>query len=222
MNHGDDDGIILPPKVASAHVVILPIIRKDKDRQVVMDYVEQLARELRDLFYHHSRVRVEVDDRNIGGARGWEWIKKGIPVRIEVGPRDIADKAVYVGRRDKDHHDKVSMTREQFVKQLPTILDEIQNTLLQRALTFREEHSARIDTKEDFYAYFTPQDLAQPEIHGGFALSPWCGSEACESQIKDELSVTIRCIPFDGSDEPGKCVCCGQASDQQVVFAKAY
>jgi len=222
MNHGDDDGIILPPRVASAHVVILPIIRKDKDRQLVMAYVDQLARELRALYYHHRRVRVEIDDRDIGGARGWDWIKKGIPIRIEVGPRDIADKAVYVGRRDKEHREKVSMSKDQLVKQLPMILDEIQNTLLQRALTFKEKHTSRIDTKEDFYTYFTPLDLAQPEIHGGFALSPWCGSEACETQIKDDLSVTIRCIPFEGEDEPGGCVCCGQASDQRVVFAKAY
>jgi prolyl-tRNA synthetase len=187
-----------------------------------MDFVEQLARELRDLYYHQSHVRVEVDDRDIGGARGWEWIKKGIPVRIEVGPRDIADKAVFVGRRDKDHRDKVSMSKDQFVKQLTTILDEIQNTLLQRALTFREKHTFKIDTKGDFYTFFTPQDLSQPEIHGGFALSPWCGSATCETQIKDDLSVTIRCLPFEGTDEPGACVCCGQPSDQRVVFAKAY
>jgi len=177
---------------------------------------------LRDLYYHHNRVRVEIDDRDIGGARGWEWIKKGIPVRIEVGPRDIADKAVFVGRRDKDHRDKVSMPQDQFVKRLPTILDEIQDTLWQRALAFREAHTSRIDAKGDFYTFFTPTDSSQTEIHGGFAISPWCGSEACEAQIKEDLSVTIRCIPFEGSNEPGACICCGQASAKRVVFAKAY
>ena len=222
MNHGDDDGIILPPKVASAHVVLLPIIRQEKDRQKVMDYVEQLARELRDCFYDHRRIRVEIDAREIGGARGWDWIKKGIPVRVEIGPRDIADNAVFVGRRDKAHRDKTSMPKDQFVQQLPEMLDEIQDTLLQRALTFREDNTTRIDSRDDFYAYFTPQNQASPEIHGGFALSPWCGSEACENQIKDDLSVTIRCIPFEGSRDSGACICCGQASDQPVVFAKAY
>jgi prolyl-tRNA synthetase len=222
MNHGDDDGIILPPKVASAHVVLLPIIRQAKDRQKVMDYVERLAQEIRDCYYHHRRIRVEIDAREIGGARGWDWIKKGIPVRVEIGPRDIAANAVFVGRRDRAHRDKTSMPKDQFVQQLPEILDEIQSTLLQRALTFREENTTRIDARDDFYTYFTPQNPAAPEIHGGFALSPWCGSESCENQIKDDLSVTIRCIPFEGSRDAGACICCGQASDQQVVFAKAY
>jgi prolyl-tRNA synthetase len=100
MTHGDDDGIILPPKIASSHVVLLPIIRKDKDRQKVMEYTQSLSRELKDIKYHNRIISVEIDDRDIGGARGWDWIKKGIPLRVEIGPRDIADNSVFVGRRD--------------------------------------------------------------------------------------------------------------------------
>ena len=129
MIHGDDDGIILPPKIASAHVVLLPIIRKSDDRENVMAYTESLAGQLRETYYHHRKLVVEIDNRDIGGARGWDWIKKGIPLRVEIGPRDIARDSVYVGRRDKAHNEKVSLKRDQFVGEITNILDEIQNNL---------------------------------------------------------------------------------------------
>ena len=171
MTHGDDDGIILPPRVASAHVVLMPIIRKPEDRTTVMAYVESLAKGLRDKFYHHRRLEVEIDDREIGGARGWEWIKKGIPLRVEIGPRDIADNSVYLARRDKGHREKTSIKRERFVGKITHILDEIQQTLFDRALLFRKTHSITLDDKKEFYEFFTPENPEQPEIHGGFALA---------------------------------------------------
>ena len=222
MSHGDDDGIILPPKVAPSHVVLMPIVRKPKDRIQVMAYVERLEKELKDKFYHHRRVGVEVDERDIGGARGWEWIKKGIPVRVEIGPRDMAENSVYVGRRDKGHKDKVSLKRDHFVGDLVNILDEIQDTLFERAQSFRKANTIAIDDKKEFYEFFTPDDLEKPEIHGGFAMSHWCGKDQCESKIKEDLSVTIRCIPLDNPSENGKCICCDSPSAERVVFAKAY
>lgn len=222
MTHGDDDGIILPPRVASAHMVLLPIIRKGKDRQPVMEYVESLAAELKEKFFHHRRLVVEIDSREIGGARGWDWIKKGIPIRVEIGPRDIADNSVFVGRRDKVHTDKISIKREQFVAEITTMLDEIQTNLYERALSFRTDHTVNIDDQNEFYNFFTPQNLEKPEIHGGFALSRWCGSDACESKIKEDLAVTIRCIPLDSQDDSGRCICCGKSGKDRVVFAKAY
>ncbi|MGD9042542.1 MAG: proline--tRNA ligase [Desulfobacterales bacterium] len=222
MNHGDDDGIILPPKVASAHVVLLPIIRKPEDREPVMDFSEKLARELADKRYHHRRLVVEIDDREIGGARGWDWIKKGIPVRVEIGPRDIAENSVYVGRRDKAPNEKNVFKRDQFVAEITAILDEIQDGIFQRALTYRQEHTLDIEDKKAFYEFFTPRDENKPEIHGGFAVSGWCGSEKCESKIKEDLAVTIRCIPFESEKDNGRCICCGKASERPVVFAKAY
>jgi prolyl-tRNA synthetase len=222
MTHGDDDGIILPPKVASAQVVLLPIVRKSEDRQPVMEYVSSLAAELKEKFFHHRRLVVEIDSREIGGARGWDWIKKGIPLRVEIGPRDIAHNSVFVGRRDKDHNDKTSIKREQFVAEITHMLDDIQTNLYERALSFQSEHTISIDDQNEFYNFFTPQNSEKPEIHGGFALSSWCGSDACESKIKEDLTVTIRCIPLDSQGDSGKCICCGQPGKDRVVFAKAY
>ena len=222
MTHGDDDGVILPPMIASSHVVLLPIIRNADERADIMSYTQRLASKLRDLDYHHRRIQVEIDDRDIGGARGWDWIRKGIPIRVEIGPRDMAENSVVFARRDKSHKEKVSMTRAQFLAEIPQILDEIQLVLYERALNFRDEHTRKIDDKTDFYDFFTAKNLEKPEIHGGFAMSHWCGSPACEASIKEDLSVTIRCIPFDSKPEEGQCICCSARSGQRVVFAKAY
>lgn len=222
MTHSDDNGLVLPPKIASSHVVLLPIIRKPDDRPKVMAFTESLAKELKEKFFDFRRLVVEIDDRDIGGARGWDWIKKGIPVRVEIGLRDIADNSVYIGRRDKEHRDKESIKRDRFVGEITNILNEIQKTLFERALSFRKAHTITIDDKKDFYEFFTPENHEKPEIHGGFALSHWCGSDECEIKIKEDLSVTIRCIPFDGKAEKGKCICCGRPSSMRVVFAKAY
>jgi len=222
MTHGDDDGIILPPKIASSHVVLLPIIKNVKDRPKVMEFTESLAKELKDKSYAHRRIEVEIDDRDVGGARGWDWIKKGIPLRVEIGPRDIAESSVFVGRRDQEHNNKTSLKRDVFVAEITDILDEIQQNLFERAISLRKENSVKIDDTSKFKEFFTPENPKKPEIHGGFALSHWCGSDECESRIKEDLSVTIRCIPFDIENEKGKCVYCGRPSTNRVVFAKAY
>ena len=222
MIHGDDDGIILPPKIASAHVVLLPIFRKSDDRENVMAYTESLARQLRETYYHHRKIVVEIDNRDIGGARGWDWIKKGIPLRVEIGPRDIARDSVYVGRRDKAHKEKISLNKDQFVGEITNILDEIQNNLFARAQKFSKEHTQPCDDRESFYDFFTPQNSQKPEIHGGFAVSSWCGQEACELKVKDELGVTIRCLPLEQENSKCACVCCGKPGNIRAISAKAY
>ncbi len=222
MTHSDDDGLVLPPKIASAHVVLLPIYRKQDDQATVNAYTEKLAARLRDVRYHGGYVEVEIDDRDIGGARGWDWIKKGIPLRVEIGPRDIANDAVFVGRRDMPGSKKQSIPTDQFVAEIGGLLDEIQKGLYQKALAFRKTHTKTISDRDAFYAYFTPKNEKRPEIHGGFAQSPWCGEAVCESRIKEDLSVTIRCIPFDKEPVAGPCIHCGNAALHQVVFAKAY
>ncbi len=222
MTHSDDDGLILPPRVAPAQVVLLPIVHKEDDRSMVDAYTDQLAAQLRTVQYNGRPLRVEVDRRDIGGARGWDWIKKGVPLRVEIGPRDIANNAVFVGRRDKAHKEKTAMPRDQFIGQVGSLLDEIQAALFERARRFREENTRTIDDVAAFRDYFTPENAEKPEIHGGFALAHWCGDAACENKIKEDLTVTIRCIPFDGEKEKGRCICCGKASEQRVVFAKAY
>lgn len=222
MIHGDDDGIILPPKIASAQVVLLPIFRKPDDREDVMAYTERLAGQLRETYYHHRKIVVEIDDRDIGGARGWDWIKKGIPLRVEIGPRDIAQDSVYVGRRDKGHREKVSLKRDRFIGEITNILDDIQHHLFLRAQKFTEEHTQAFNKGKEFYDFFTPKNSQKPEIHGGFAVSPWCGKEACELKIKDDLGVTIRCIPSEQEREADCCIACGQPGILHAVFAKAY
>ncbi len=222
MIHGDDDGIILPPRVASSHLVFIPIVRKETDRPKIMEFIDAMARELRATDYGRRKLQVEIDDRDIGGARGWEWIKKGIPLRVEVGPRDLAEGSVYVGRRDRGQNEKTSIKRDAFVRDITRLLDEIQQNLFDRAVAFREAHTTTIDDHSAFYDFFTPRNTDKPEIHGGFALSYWCGSEACEARIKDDLSVTIRCIPLEHTDDGGPCICCGKPGRQRVVFAKAY
>jgi prolyl-tRNA synthetase len=222
MSHGDDDGLAVPPRVAPTHVAILPIAHKAEDRATVMDYCEQLASELRARMYHHRHLVVDIDDRDIGGARGWDWIKKGVPIRVEIGPRDVAAGAVFMARRDKGHREKTSMPRQQFVQAVGDVLDDIQSNLYQRAKVYRDAHTRIVDDRGDFYDFFTPENSDKPEIHGGFALSHWCGSEACESKIKEDLTVTIRCLPHGTEKEQGPCICCGAPSPQRVVFAKAY
>jgi prolyl-tRNA synthetase len=219
MTHSDDDGLILPPKVASAHVVIMPIIKKEKDKSLVLEYTERLVHELQDQYYNGMPIKVELDNRNVG-SKNWDWIKKGVPIRLEVGPRDIAENAVFVGRRDQSPKSRMSMPKDQFVTNISHMLDDIQNQLFQRAVSFRNENTFDIDTTKDFYDMFTSKD--EKTIHGGFARSFWCGSAECEEKIKNDLAVTIRCIPFDISDDKGKCICCDKTGTGRVIFSKSY
>jgi prolyl-tRNA synthetase len=221
MTHSDDNGLVLPPMIASSHVVLMPIAKKPEHRASVMDYTHALAQELRDISYHHRKIMVEIDEKETGG-RAWDWIKKGIPLRVEIGPRDIAQDAVFVGRRDRDPKDRESIGRQAFVATIGRVLDDIQGRLFDRAMQYRDTHTAAIDSKDAFYRFFTPRDVKQPEIHGGFAYAHWCGGQRCEEKIKDDLSVTIRCIPLEHGKETGACLVCGGKSDQRVVFAKAY
>jgi prolyl-tRNA synthetase len=217
MVHSDDDGMIMPPRVAPAHVVILPIIKKGGDNTQVMESAASLKQALRAMDYHGRKVEVEIDTRDIGGARGWDWVKKGIPVRIELGPRDIDNNSVFMARRDTN--EKRPMDRNEFITGVVELLDNIQDTLFQRALQFRKDNSFPIDSKKEFYKLFTK---AKGYENGAFIYSHWCGSTTCEETIKKDLSVTIRCIPFDSPEEKGSCICCGNDSSKRVLFAKAY
>jgi len=223
MTHGDDNGLVLPPRLAPAHVVILPIIHKEKFRGPVMEYCEKLLRQLKDTRCGDRPVEVEFDTREAsGGEKVWNWIRKGAPLRLEIGPRDIAQDAVFVGRRDRDAKDRYGQGRQEFIETLPSLLDEIQQGLFERAQTFREQHTRRIDSKEEFYDFFTPKNPDKPEIHGGFALCHWSGEREVEERVKDDLNVTIRSIPLDAEPEEGKCVISGKPSNRRVVFGKAY
>jgi len=223
MAHADDDGMIVPPRVAPAHAIILPIIPKPEARDAVLAAAHALAEALRARSYAGEPIVVEIDQRDLpGGTKNWEWIKKGIPVRIELGPRDLEKGTVALSRRDRSAKEKQFLANAEAAAQLPGILQEIQDALFQRALAYRDAHTRPIDTREEFYAFFTPRNAQRPEIHGGFARAHWCGSAECEARIKEDLKVTIRCIPFDAQPEAGACVHCGQPSQKRVLWAKSY
>ncbi len=222
MTHGDDDGIILPPRIAPTQIVILPITPKEETRARVLESCENLALQLRGKRYVDLPIEVEVDKRDLGGGtKNWEWIKKGVPVRVEIGPRDLEKHSVAVSRRDQPVKQKEFMSMQEFAAAAPEILMSIQQNLYDRAKKFRDDNTRKIDKKEDFYDFFTPKNSAKPEIHGGFALAHWNGSGEIEEQIKRDLKVTVRCIPADES-ETGRCIFTGEPSKQRVVWAKSY
>ena len=222
MTHSDDDGMVIPPRLAPAQVVILPVIPKDEHRTAVMEACESLRKELMDITWvDGQKLDVHLDARDLrGGEKMWHWIKKGAPIRVEIGPRDLEKGGVFYARRDTG--EKAGCSREEFVGKVTGILDDIQSGLLKRALAFREENSRNIDSADDFRAFFTPENEKQPEIHGGFAYSHFCGDPKLEDQLQKELKVTVRCIPYTDEAEPGTCIFTGKPSKQRVVFGKSY
>jgi len=206
MVHGDDQGLILPPRLAPIQVVIVPIWRSDEQEAEVRKAMEGVKDELRG-------VRYEFDDRETY-TPGWkfnEWEQKGVPLRIEIGPRDVERKQVVLVRRDRG--EKSITPLEGLKERVEASLEEVQKNLYRRALAFREENSYQVDDYEEFKRIL--------EGPGGFLWAHWCGSAECEARIKEETKATIRAIPFQ-EQEGGKCIRCGKASIQRVVFARAY
>ena len=223
MAHSDDNGLVLPPKIAPEQIVMIPIYKNEEDKRAVLEYTNTLFKEIKEQDYNGERLRVLIDDRDLTSSeRSWYWVKKGAPMRIEIGPKDIANNSVYIGVRSKEPNEKYSQERSVFIDKVVAELDLIQQSIYQKALNFRKNNSPKIDDPQDFFHYFSPINIEKPEIHGGFAHSHWCGGEECENKIKEDLKVTIRCIPFEAPEEAGKCVLCGKPSTRRVVFAKAY
>jgi prolyl-tRNA synthetase len=222
MTHSDDDGLILPPRLAPTHVVILPIFRSDDERGPVMDYCRRVQAELKTQTYDGVPVQVQIDERDLrGGEKVWHHIKRGVPVRLEIGPRDVQGDAVFVGRRDKTPKEKSGVPRAQFVANIAQLLAEIQNNLFERAITLRKTATRTIDDLAEFKAFFTPKNAENPEIHGGIALCHFTESPEVQKLLAD-LKVSIRCLALDAPEEPGKCIFTGRPSPRRAVFAKAY
>jgi prolyl-tRNA synthetase len=222
MTHSDDDGLVLPPRIAPSHVVIIPVTPNEETRQQVIDYCLELKQQLQDQIYMDGPVRVEFDDRAMrGGEKAWGWIKKGIPLRVEVGPRDMEAGCVFVGRRDRAPKDKQSIPLQQFVGGIANLLDEMQAGLLAKAKAFQKEHTREITTEADFVEFFTPKNIDAPEIHGGFASMGFCCDLELEDKIAKEYKVTVRCIPNATVDDVVPCVFTGKPG-KRVIFAKSY
>jgi prolyl-tRNA synthetase len=223
MMHGDDDGVVLPPRIAPTQIVILPVTPRDETRGKVLEACDKLAARLRETRYADFPIEVAVDRRDLGGGvKNWEWVKKGVPLRVEIGPRDLEKNSVEVSRRDQAVKAKESMPVEEFVARAPEILGSIQDSLYARAKKFREANTRVIESRKEFYDFFTPKNSVKPEIHGGFAVAHWNGSREIEERIKNDLKVTIRIIPMDDSPQPGKCIFTGEPSARRVVWAKSY
>jgi len=223
MTHADDDGLRVPPKVAPKQVVIIPVVPKPETEAAVFEYAESLATALRAQSYNGAPIEVIVDRRDIrGGDKSWEWVKKGIPVRLEVGPRDIESRKAVVYRRDQGPREKAFVAFDEVVTGMPALLDSIQKSYFEQAKAFRDANIRRdISNFEEFKAFFTPKSEDKPEIHGGFVLAKWSGDPEGLAKLQD-LKVTIRCLPFEQSGTTGTCVVTGKPATKDAIFAKAY
>lgn len=224
MTHGDDNGMRVPPRIAPKHVIIIPVMPKPEQEESVLAYAKTLQTALKSVQYDGAEVRVHLDSRDLkGGEKNWQWIKKGAPLRVEVGPRDIENNTVVLYRRDKGPKEKIFLKIDELVSGLSGILTEIQDNYFTQAKAHLEEHTiTTISNVDDFKTFFTPKSADKPEIHGGFVRAKWCGDEALTRPVLDELKVTIRCLPDEQSGTKGVCVISGKEATLDAIFAKSY
>ncbi|WP_299027238.1 proline--tRNA ligase [uncultured Thermanaerothrix sp.] len=209
MTHGDDQGLILPPRLAPIQIVIVPIYRSDTEQSQVMAVATQLHKQL------SARFRVKVDDRSevTPGFKFNDWELRGVPLRIEIGPKDVEKGVLTVARRDiPGKAGKSTIHPNNLEAQFAQLLDDIHLSLLKRATQFRDEH------------IFDPQNYEELKevVQHGWAFSWWCGSAECEAKVKEDTKATTRCIPLEQPAGEGRCIVCGQRATQKVYFARAY
>ena len=209
MAHSDDDGLVLPPKLAPIHVVIVPIFKTEEELNKISDKVQEISAALRKQGYS---VKFDNRDTHKPGFKFAEWELKGVPVRLAIGPRDMENGTVEVARRDTK--EKQVMKLDQVAVEIPRLLDDIQNNIYQRALSFRTSVTTKVDTYEEFKKVLDEK--------GGFISAHWDGTQETEAAIKEETKATIRCIPLDAKEEAGTCMYSGKPSSKRVLFARAY
>ncbi len=209
MAHSDDDGLVLPPKLAPIHVVIIPIFKNEEELARVSEQAEHIAKELRKLGYS---IKFDNRDTHKPGFKFAEYELKGVPVRIAIGPRDLDNRTVEVARRDTK--EKQVMPIDSIVSVIPGLLDNIQENIYKKAHAFREAMITQVDSFDEFKKVLDEK--------GGFISAHWDGTPETEAAIKEQTKATIRCIPLDAKSETGVCVFSGKASDKRVLFARAY
>ena len=208
MVHGDDNGLVLPPKIAPIQVVVIPVAQH---KEGVLDKAWEISKALGKDF------RVKVDDLD-GYSPGWkfnQWEMKGVPIRLEIGPRDIENGQCVLARRDTG--EKIQVSLDNVAQAVADLLTEIQANLFNKALKMREEKTSTAENIAEF-----KKNLAE---NPGFIKAMWCGERSCEDQVKEETGASIRCIPFEAEQEvlyEGKCVCCGKPAEKMAYFARAY
>ncbi|HTY64918.1 MAG TPA: proline--tRNA ligase [Acidobacteriota bacterium] len=210
MVHGDDQGLILPPRLAPHQAVIVPIYKNDEERSQVMQAAQRIKAELA-----AANIRIILDERE-GSSPGFkfnDWEMRGVPLRIEIGPKDVQKNSVVLARRDKPGKEgKSFVSQAGLAEAVAQTLDSIQKALYARALNFREANTSNPRDYQEF----------QAAVEKGFAYSSWCGSAECEKSIKEGTKATLRCIPLGQSGESGTCICCGKPAKAKAYFAKAY
>jgi prolyl-tRNA synthetase len=210
MVHGDDQGLILPPRLAPFQVVIVPIFKTDEEKATVLENANALRKEL-----VQGGIRVKMDERE-GMSPGFkfnDWEMRGVPLRLELGPKDVAKGSVVLARRDKPGKEgKTFVPQTGLVAAVESLLQEIQKSLYDRALAFRLANTAEPANYDEF----------KQAVEKGFALSWWCGNEDCEAKIKEETKATMRCIPIEQGGGAGKCVYCARDAKDRAIFARAY
>ena len=225
MTHSDDDGLVLPPRIAPTQVVLLPIARTDEERAAVLDACRAIERELAATSFAHEPVRSKIDARDIrGGDKVWQHVKQGVPVRVEIGPRDLAAGTVSVTRRDRGPKERESVPLGEFAKRVPALLEEIQQGLFERAKAFRAERSVTLSSQAELLDFFGQGDgegKGKAARLAGFA-HVHVADDPAVTALLDPLKVTVRCIPMEGADEPGTCVVTGQPVARRSVLARAY
>ncbi len=209
MTHSDDNGLVLPPKLAPTQVVFVPIYKSEEELNAVTGVVARLRAEL-----HANGITTHYDDRDNykPGFKFAEYEMRGVPVRVAIGPKDIEKGTAEVARRDTLQ--KQFVPQEQLVSTIATLLHDIQNNLYNRALEFREQNTVKVDSYDEFKKVISEK--------GGFVLAHWDGTAETEAFIKEETKATIRCIPLDAPKEEGKCIVTGKPSTQRAIFAVAY
>ncbi len=210
MTHGDDQGLILPPKLAPIQVVIVPILKSDIDSAPVMEAVHRVEAELK-----AAGVRVKVDDRTevTPGFKFNDWEMRGVPIRIEIGPKDVEKGSVALARRDKPGKEGKSFVPQAGIAAaVKDLLTDIHASLLARATAFRDSH------------IFDPKDYEELKevVQNGWAYSYWCESAECEAKVKEDTKATTRCLPLDQEEGRGECIVCGKEARRKVYFARAY
>ncbi len=212
MTHGDDQGLILPPKLAPTQVVIVPIYKNDEEKSSVMPVAEQVRTELLDS-PNAFRVHLDTRDEVTPGFKFNDWEMRGIPLRLEIGPKDVANNAVAFARRDMPGKaGKSFVGRDQLLPRVSTALDTIQTSLFNRALEFRKANTYEPENYSDF----------KQVVQKGWAYTWFCNQADCEAKIKEETKATARCIPLEQPGGRGPCISCGQTSSVKVYFARAY
>ncbi len=209
MAHSDDDGLILPPKLAPIHVVIVPIFKSEEELNKIAERADRVANELR---RQGLTVKFDQRDTHKPGFKFAEWELKGVPVRLAIGPRDIEQGTAEVARRDT--RDKVVMKLDEIATLVPRLLDDIQQSIYNKALDFRKAHTTVVDDYGEMKKVLDGK--------GGFVSAHWDGTAETEAAIKEETKATIRCIPLDALEEKGKCIYSGKPSSRRVLFARAY